>query len=100
MTRRLQRMPQEAMENGWTGTTVVVLMMGVDGKIGEVKIAQSSGYDALDQQARIAASRAKSFAATPPQLLGKPFEVRLSLKFEAPDENSGVESNRLVQTKC
>ena len=42
--------------------------------IAGIKTATSSGYDILDEQARIAASRAKQIAELPPQLLGKAIE--------------------------
>jgi periplasmic protein TonB len=98
-TRRLLRYPQEARDNGWVGNTVVIVMIGVDGKIAGIKTATSSGYDVLDEQARIAASRAKQIATFPPQLLGKAFELRLSLGFNL-DENTGADPIRLRLQAC
>lgn len=98
-TRRLLRYPQEARENGWVGTTVVIVMIGVDGKIGGIRTATSSGYDLLDEQARIAASRAKQLAEFPTELLGKAFELRLTLGFNL-DENTGADPIRLRLQAC
>lgn len=98
-TRRLLRYPQEARENGWVGNTVVIVMIGVDGKIAGIKTATSSGHDMLDEQARIAASRAKQLAAFPPQLLGKAFEVRLTLGFNL-DENPAADAVRMRLQSC
>jgi protein TonB len=98
-TRRLLRYPQEARENGWAGNTVVIMMIGVDGKVAGVRTATSSGYDILDEQARIAASRAKQLASFPPQLLGKAFELRLSLGFSLED-NPAVDPMRMRLQTC
>lgn len=98
-TRRLLRYPQEARENGWVGSTVVVVMIGVDGKIAGIKTATSSGYDILDEQARIAASRAKQMAEFPPQLLGKAFELRLNLGFNL-EESAGADPVRMRLQAC
>ena len=98
-TRRLLRYPQEARENGWVGNTVVIVMIGVDGKIAGIKTATSSGYDILDEQARIAASRAKQMAEFPPELLGKAFELRLTLGFNL-DENVGADPVRMRLQAC
>ena len=42
--------PEEARRQGWSGTTLVGVLVG-DGKIKEVSIHQTSGFAVLDQQA-------------------------------------------------
>jgi TonB family protein len=97
-TRRLLRYPQEARENGWGGNTVVIMMIGVDGKVAGVRTATSTGHEILDEQARIAASRAKQLASFPPQLLGKAFELRLSLGFSLEDNPAADPVRMRLQT--
>jgi len=98
-TRRLLRYPQEARDNGWVGNTVVILMIGVDGKVAGIRTASSTGHDVLDEQARIAAARAKQLAAFPPQLLGRAFEVRLTLGFSL-DDNPATDPVRMRLQSC
>lgn len=81
-TRRLARMPREAIENGWHGNTIVLIRIGTDGNIAEVSIAKSSGYEVLDATARTGASRAKQFVAIPAALRGKAFDIRGDITFK------------------
>lgn len=81
-TRRLARMPREAIENGWQGNTIVLIRIGADGNIAEVSIAKSSGYEVLDATARTGASRAKQFVAVPAALRGKAFDIRGDITFK------------------
>ncbi len=80
-TRKLARMPREALENGWQGNTVVLIKIGADGHIAEVSTAKSSGYELLDGTARTGASRAKQFVPVPAALRGKAFEIRGDIVF-------------------
>ena len=80
-TRKLARMPREALENGWQGNTIVLIRIGADGNIAEVSIAKSSGYEVLDGTARTGASRAKQFVPVPAALRGKAFEIRGDITF-------------------
>ena len=43
--------PEEARRQGWTGTALVAVLVGSDGKIKETSIYRSSGFPILDQQA-------------------------------------------------
>ena len=85
-TRKLARMPREALENGWQGNTVVLIKIGADGNIAEVSTAKSSGYDLLDGTARTGASRAKQFVPVPAALRGKAFEIRGDIVFRIVDK--------------
>lgn len=80
-TRKLARIPREALENGWQGNTIVLIRIGADGNIAEVSTAKSSGYEVLDGTARTGASRAKQFAPVPAALRGKAFEIRGDIIF-------------------
>ena len=80
-TRKLKRYPSEAIQNNWEGTSTVTLMIGVDGKIAGVETSTSSGYDMLDEQARISLSKGKPFVQIPEGLKGKRFEARVRVVF-------------------
>lgn len=47
--------PPEARQNGWEGTVTLRLEMRADGTVGQVAVAKSSGYPALDNAAQEAA---------------------------------------------
>ncbi len=44
--------PEKAMKRGWEGRTVVAAEIRPDGTVGRTALAQSSGYDILDNAAR------------------------------------------------
>jgi TonB family protein len=43
--------PEEARRQGWSGTTLVGVLVGSNGKIKQVSISQTSGFALLDEQA-------------------------------------------------
>jgi protein TonB len=43
--------PEEARRNGWTGTTLVGVVVGADARIKAASVMATSGFDVLDQQA-------------------------------------------------
>jgi protein TonB len=47
----LQRYPTSARKNGWEGKVLLRVVIGADGHLAEVKVEQSSGYEALDNAA-------------------------------------------------
>lgn len=63
------RYPEMASFRGEEGTVIILLTIGPDGKVLEVRIAQSSGSLVLDQEALYSA-RASSYY--PPEIDGKP----------------------------
>jgi protein TonB len=56
--------PAASREAGETGTTIVDLLIGTDGRVMQSRIAQSSGHKRLDEAARIAFARCKWKAGT------------------------------------
>ena len=80
-TRKLKRYPGEAMQNGWEGTSTVLLHIGTDGKVAGVETDTSSGYAMLDEQARISIARAKPFVQIPEGLRGRAFDARVRVVF-------------------
>lgn len=56
--------PTSAARNGETGTVLLALLIGVDGRVNNSRIQKSSGSAALDKAARAALSLCKFKAAT------------------------------------
>ncbi len=68
--------PQEARRMGWSGTTLVQVVMGVDGTMKQASVGHTSGFQVLDDQALRMVMRAPP-ARVPDQLKGR--EVRLTV---------------------
>lgn len=56
--------PVSSARNGETGTVLLALLIGSDGKVSDAKVQKSSGHPALDKAARNALSLCKFKAAT------------------------------------
>jgi len=74
---RFKRYPRAAIDNNWTGEVVVRMTIGADGKIAEMGIKSSSGYEILDRQALEMFKITKPFVQLPPQLAGRQFELEI-----------------------
>jgi len=71
--------PRRARRKGHEGAVVVEIDVGADGKVDDVAVVESSGYDELDESA-VAAVRTASFA--PATEGGEGVRGRLRLTFE------------------
>ncbi|NGY06789.1 energy transducer TonB [Solimonas terrae] len=69
---------------GETGTVLLQLLVGVDGKVSASKISRSSGYDRLDKAAQQALSRCRF---TPGEVAGKPAPAWAELKYTFRKQN-------------
>jgi TonB family protein len=69
--------PPEALINGWEGEVVVELRVGASGAVSDVRVARSSGFEALDEQALDMYRRAAREVAVPRALWGREFGVEL-----------------------
>ena len=58
------RLPESAEREGVSGVVILALLIGVDGKIEDVRIARSSGEPVIDETARKAARLCHFVAAT------------------------------------
>jgi protein TonB len=56
--------PTSAARNGETGTVLLALLIGTDGRVSDAKVQKSSGSSALDKAARSALSLCRFKAAT------------------------------------
>lgn len=74
--------PRQAKLLGEQGTPVLRLVVGRDGAIRSLRLAQSSGSDSLDQAALDAVWRAHQFPPFTPDMEGDEQELRLPMRFE------------------
>jgi len=65
----------------WEGVAEVRVQIGVDGKVAEVSLAHTSGFDMLDQQALDMVRAAAAQVEVPPQLRGTATAVVLPVRF-------------------
>lgn len=77
-----QTYPSRAQLLGWQGTAEVLVRIGVDANIKDVSIAQSSGYDLLDEEAMQKVRRAKALPAPPVGFEGREFTVLVPIVFK------------------
>ena len=77
--------PLELACAGISGTTVLVVTVGIEGKPTEVLLSQSSGDERLDKSAL---ERVPSWRFNPPTSNGKPFAktIQVPVSFNAPAE--------------
>jgi protein TonB len=71
--------PRVARERRWQGTTQLVLRIHADGKLEDVKVATSSGYDVLDARAVELVKRLRLPAV--PAEIEHAFAVRIPVQF-------------------
>jgi protein TonB len=82
---RHKRYPRIALIRQWQGTVVLQLNIGVDGRVQEHRLARSSGYEALDQQALEMLREAMPLPALPAQLAGVSLSVDIPVVFRIED---------------
>ncbi|MBN2379764.1 energy transducer TonB [candidate division WOR-3 bacterium] len=69
---------RDALENGWSGTVTIRVLVGTDGLVEEVDISESSGYKSLDNAALEAA---RQWEFTPARKDGNLVRCWLPLSF-------------------
>ncbi|MBN2379555.1 energy transducer TonB [candidate division WOR-3 bacterium] len=70
--------PRDAQENRWSGTVFVNALVGPEGRVLDVELAQSSGYSSLDQAAL---QSARKWLFTPGEQRGQPVKVWVNIPF-------------------
>lgn len=84
--RAHKRYPGIAQERGWAGTAEVRVAVSREGRLRQVLLARSSGYDVLDGEAVAMMSRAAAAAAVPESLRGREFAVSLPVVFDLAEQ--------------
>jgi protein TonB len=83
--RRYKRYPRAAMDNQWEGAAEVAMVIGANGRILEMTISSSSGYEILDQQAIDMFRKAKPLVPIPEGLRGRAFRITLKAIYSLRD---------------
>ena len=73
--------PRMAQMRRWEGVAEIRVQIGADGKVAEVSISHSSGFDMLDQQALEMVKAAAALVEVPPQLRGTTTPVVVPVRF-------------------
>lgn len=81
-----KKYPKIAQMRGWEGEAIVELVLDSSGKIKSKKIAQSSGFEALDKQALEMVDKAVPFPTPPEALRSNSFTITVPVPFKL--ENS------------
>ncbi|HTS52539.1 MAG TPA: energy transducer TonB [Burkholderiales bacterium] len=72
--------PREARQMGWSGTTLVQVVVGADGTMKRVSVGHTSGFQVLDEQALRMVMRAPP-ARVPDQLKGREVTLTVPIGF-------------------
>jgi TonB family protein len=76
--------PPLARDRRWQGTTQLTLHIHPDGRLGDASVANSSGYEVLDQRA-LELVKKLELPAVPPEIQSRAFAVGVSVRFTLPD---------------
>lgn len=77
-----KKYPRVAQMRGWQGEVIVELELDGNGKISSKKIAKSSGYSVLDNQALEMVEKALPFPVPPEVLRGSNFTITVPVPFK------------------
>lgn len=80
-----KRYPRAAKRRNQTGTPLVQFRIDRNGTVQEVRLAQSSGVDTLDDEAVALFWRATPLPALPPEMPGRHFEAPIGINFTLND---------------
>jgi protein TonB len=81
-----QDYPRLARDRGWQGTAELRLQIGTDGKLKNVSVLNSSGYEVLDQRA-IEKVNGLRMPRVPSEIRARAFTVRIPIKFALRDKD-------------
>jgi protein TonB len=86
VARKYKRYPRAAMDNNWEGRVVVRMVVGANGMIASIGIANSTGHEVLDKQALDMIQKAKGGVLIPPALRGKEFTLEIPVIYNLKDQ--------------
>jgi pilus assembly protein CpaC len=73
--------PVEAKGTGWYGTTKLGIFITSEGKIKDIEVVQSSGYNLLDEAAKSAIKKASPFPPFPKELKLKELRIEIPITY-------------------
>jgi TonB family protein len=77
----LKRYPRVAVDNNWTGSVSLRIVVGAGGKISSVTVTKSAGFRPLDEEAQHMFRAALEKLPVPPELRGWEFTLHLRADF-------------------
>ncbi len=81
LLQRAKRYPESAREAGQEGAAAVTFTMDRAGRVLSVRLARSSGSQALDEEAVALVRRAEPLPAPPPELPGQTVTLTVPIRF-------------------
>jgi periplasmic protein TonB len=79
---RHQRYPAGARRHGQTGVAILAFVIEADGRLSQIRLAQSSSHDALDRSALQALTRLGRFEPIPKSLSRNTWSLRIPIRFD------------------
>ncbi|WP_200158675.1 energy transducer TonB [Allochromatium vinosum] len=79
---RHQHYPAGARRHGQTGVATLAFVIEADGRIGQIRLAQSSGHASLDQAALQALARLGRFDPIPKSIGRSRWSLRIPIRFD------------------
>jgi periplasmic protein TonB len=79
---RHQRYPAGARRHGQSGVATLAFVIDADGRLSQIRLAQSSGHDALDRAALQALARLGRFDPIPKSLGRRIWSLRIPIRFD------------------
>jgi protein TonB len=79
---RHQRYPAGARRHGQTGVATLAFVIEADGRLSQIRLAHSSGHDALDRSALQALTRLGRFEPIPKSLSRNTWSLRIPIRFD------------------
>jgi TonB family protein len=77
----LKRYPRVAVDNNWTGSVSLRIVVGAGGKVSSVTVTRSAGFRPLDDEAQRMFRAALDKLPVPPELRGWEFTLHLRAEF-------------------
>ena len=79
---RHQRYPASARRHGQTGVATLSFVIEADGRLSQIRLAQSSGHESLDQAALQALARLGRFDPIPKSIGRSRWSLRIPIRFD------------------
>ncbi len=76
--------PEEAWSNGVSGELLIIFTLNKTGTLTSLRLANSSGFPILDQEAIRAVKTAAPFDPFPPQLGDEPWNIAATFRYSLP----------------
>lgn len=83
--RKYNRYPRIALDNNWEGKGELLLLVGANGMISEIRVIRSTGHEILDKTMAETVRKAKPLVPIPPSLRGREFSIEIPYEWVLKD---------------